>query len=132
MKRFFTAVLALLFTSVVVLTVSFAMSMDAHGNMVDCPYTEDGSSMCAMTGLEHLAQWKMNFLGLKQSQNLLAISGLVVLLFVWIGFSVKEVQELEMVKLKWRQKKNDILKGTDAFLELFSSGILHSKVYERA
>ncbi|OGJ43450.1 hypothetical protein A2974_02490 [Candidatus Peregrinibacteria bacterium RIFCSPLOWO2_01_FULL_48_20] len=132
MKRLFAAILGLLFTSVVVLTVGFAMNMDEHGNMADCPYTENGSSMCAMTGLEHLAQWKMNFVAMTQGQNILLLSTFISGFFVWLGFSFKEVLSLERVKLRWRERTNDVLKSVDTLLALLSRGILHPKVYQEA
>jgi len=116
----------------VVLTVGFAMNMDEHGNMADCPYTENGSSMCAMTGLEHLAQWKMNFVAMTQGQNILLLSTFISGFFVWLGFSFKEVLSLERVKLRWRERTNDVLKSVDTLLALLSRGILHPKVYQEA
>ncbi len=132
MKRLLATLVGFMFTSVVLLALCFSMSMDEHGNMLDCPYAEGGSSMCAMTGLEDLAAWKMNFLALTQGQNLLLLSVSILSFFVWFNFSSKEELALERVKLKWRVRKNDMLKLLDAFALLLARGVLHPKVYQRA
>lgn len=110
------------FTTLAVFGLSFSMHTGERG-MSHCAFMSDQASVCPMTILDHIATWQHMITGLTV---LAVISIAFVVLAVSILPEITEVQQYGQRQLREHSPGIVLFR----FLpELFSSGILHSKIY---
>lgn len=109
-------------------SVATSMDMEHRHGMSDCPFMTHGEVVCAMSVTDHLNAWKATFLGTMPTT-------VIVLSVVLVAFALLQVPRL-LVPL-WRSvyiPHRQLRERTYSFLlrplqELFSNGILHTKVF---
>lgn len=96
------------------------------GAMTGCPFSH-GSAMCAMNVIEHIAAWKALFAGLPQKSAAL----LAILIFAFAAPLFAPNRELTADKssLALRRFFPFFRRVFNYFIEIFSRGILHPKIY---
>lgn len=124
------AIIALLsFTFVVFLGLGFSMSMDASGNMANCPWANDVSSVCPMNVNEHIANWQQLFVVNPRPHVALAL-----LILLSAGITIFVLEKLKNFDLfteyyqRYKQEHPDIVLFN--YLNLaFADGILQPKIF---
>ncbi len=125
-KTFFTlAVIASLLGGILGIA-HFGMTMGEDGkmSMVDCPFM-NGSSICNMTPIDHVALWQQMFTAIVQQLNILALLLLFVIISRYFlgGASTYCEIGLDFSSKRYRERVFDPLRLA------FARGILHTKVY---
>lgn len=109
--------------SIFALIVLFGVGMnmnDAMGDMPNCPLMGGIASVCQMNIVEHLAGWQRLFT--------VALSIMVGLgLLLWR--SLARLEDYYLLIKRFSLKKNYIYKIFNYLMRVFSSGILHPKIY---
>lgn len=110
-------------------SVLMGMETDRHGQMAACPFTLS-SSICTMGFSEHLSMWQSMFAATLNHRVLFAVVGLIILLvlFAFRYFNTVQDQRFKAFKLYTDEHSNNPI--FNKLLELFSGGILNSKIYE--
>lgn len=114
--------------SIGLFSVSTSMHMSHGADMSDCPFMTHGEVVCAMSVTDHLNAWKATFLGTMPTM-------VIVLSVVLVAFLLMRAPHL-LIPL-WRSvyiPDRQLRERTYSFLrrplqELFSNGILHTKVF---
>lgn len=121
--------LGLMFVSLFFLSGAADMT---HGmsSMSDCPLMADREIVCSMNLFEHMGTWKTLFSNLIPSALtfLLAVGAAVFIATTAPYLQRRPIFHLRLIH--WYQQSRNIYSDVvRAFQELFSSGILHPKVF---
>lgn len=106
-----------------------SMGMDMTEEMSGCPFTAQGETICSMSALDHIRTWQSTFVA--------TIPGLTLLLSVLaVTLMILSVAPNVLLKPKYRIPviSKEIVERVYTFSyrplqELFSSGILHPKLF---
>jgi len=129
-RKFTTTLLTIVFLGAMFGSLfHLTMSMDMTGEMSGCPFTAQGETICSMSTLDHIGTW--------QSAFLTTVPGLTLLLSVLAAAVViLSVAPNVLLKPKYRITAipKEIVERIYTFSyrplqELFSSGILHPKLF---
>lgn len=134
-RTFFLASALAAFVTVAVLSAShssFGMEMNSEGEMTGCAFmVGDQSQICTMTLAEHLSSWQKLFTAIPQTASLLLfILALGPTSLFWKPPLVLCKTLAYFLKLYFRRHPD--LHFFHFLRELFSRGILHSKIYSQA
>ncbi|MBM3261319.1 hypothetical protein FJY93_02770 [Candidatus Kaiserbacteria bacterium] len=107
------------------------MHMEMDGSMnADC-FMPGMTAICQISPLEHIAAWKVTFAALPWQKDiaslLLLLLAFSVGLVCWINKIPIRPPSLQRVPARYARK--EYLPPANPFQELFSNGILHSKVF---
>lgn len=105
------------------------MGMDMAGNMTGCPFMSNGEVLCSMNTLDHISAWQSAFAAVAPSFALLllALGAVAIVLAVAPNLLLRQRYQI-------RQLPRDVRERIYTFSyrplqELFSSGILHPKLF---
>jgi hypothetical protein len=130
-KRLFVGLLTLLFLGVMFGGL-FHMStgMDMSVGTTGCPLMAHEETLCAMGLFEHFGEWKSHFLAITPALGLLlgSLAAAAVLLSVapHLRFIKKRLSRQRIVL---HTKRENLCFPWRSLQELFSSGILHPKLF---
>lgn len=103
--------------------------MDMQSGMSDCPFMSHQETICPMSVMDHVGAWKDMFLSVIPSLILLlALAGVSVLVASVAPNLLQSIRYLSppMHKARFRQSYTFSYRPLQ---ELFSSGILHPKLF---
>lgn len=130
MQRVSTAIFTVVFLSAMFGGLFHVTSgMDMAGSMPDCPFMTHGETLCSMGVLDHVGLWQATFLAVTPS--------LIVLLFALVTAVVLLAVAPNLLrKQRFREPlfSKELLQRIYSYSyrplqELFSSGILHPKLF---
>lgn len=130
-QRILTTVLFIAFLSTLFLSLfhlSSGMSMD--GSMMDCPYVSHEEVICPMSLLDHITAWKAAFISI--APTLFTLAGLLISAILTVSVAPNLLRKVRLWLLKipvHRRHSQPINYIVRPLQELFSSGILHPKVF---
>lgn len=106
-----------------------SMGMDMAGGMTDCPFMEHGEVICPMNLADHIGAWKAAFVSVVTTvMTLMLVAGAVAFIASATPFLFAPKRRPIPIRL------NVLRTRTYSFSyrplqELFSSGILHPKLF---
>lgn len=105
-----------------------SMSMDASGNMTDCPF-DSGVSLCAMDlfGMIYASQNVLT--GLFQQKELISLLTLLAVFLYALGIFYKPFSPPKLYLARNYYLNKDFVSQENSIKELFSDGILNSKLF---
>ncbi len=112
--------------------LGMTMTMDEHGTMTmsDC-YMPGMTAVCNMNALEHIASWQSAFASTLQEYGstllLLLLFAATAFMIVWVRQQYPPPRNLNVYRYRARQTRS--LLPPTPLQELFSSGILHPKLF---
>lgn len=105
-----------------------SMGMDMSGTMADCPFMSNVEVVCPMNLADHIGAWKSVFLSVVPSLTLLLASVVIAVASVAPNL-LRKIQYASPPSQRWLQKRTYTF-SCRPLQELFSSGILHSKLFD--
>src|SRR3989338_1176661 len=132
MKLFFR-VSFIVFVTMVIAAASFGVRFGMGGVGVDgastCPFTDETMSLCPMNAVSHIASWKHFFAALPATELVIA-AALFFIAFIFVApHSGGERTGVLAARRHYYRKKRKVDKLYNYVGTLFSSGILHPKIY---
>ena len=125
-----TSLVTLLFLGAMFGGLFHMAGMEMSGGMTDCPYMSQQETICAMSVSEHLGAWQSTFTSI--APTLFTILGLLFVAVVVgqiapnllqkVGLALKRISSI-------RSGSRDFNFVARPLQELFSSGILHPKLF---
>jgi hypothetical protein len=128
--KIFGSILITIVTGTMFLSLfHMSMGMDMSGGMTDCLFMERGEVICPMDIAEHLAAWKSVFLAVAPTLILMFIvSGVVIAWATKAPHLLVRILHRPPLFLKYYKDKTHTF-SSRPLQELFSSGILHPKLF---
>jgi hypothetical protein len=106
-----------------------SMGMDMSGGMTDCPFMAHEEVVCQMNLADHIGAWKSVFLSTAPMlMTLLAVSGVALLVASVAPNLLRKKQYAPRSLHRWLEVRRYTFSHRP-LQELFSSGILHPKLY---
>lgn len=106
-----------------------SMGMDISGGMTDCPFVSHEEVMCPMNLADHIGAWKSVFLSTVPTLTLfLAVAGLVILAASAAPNLLRKIPYTSLLLPRCLEVRTYTFSHRP-LQELFSSGILHPKVF---
>lgn len=127
----------ILISALVSLMILFAafgafFSVNPHemgGNMPGCPFAEFGASFCPLNLSDYLTHWRATWADTSSVDNVMAIVLALVVLLATSAVFTKLLTLQPNVHHPPGRKKVLSIYGLGYLREVFSSGILHPKLY---
>jgi hypothetical protein len=117
--------LGVMFTSL----FHMSMGMDMSGGMTDCPFMAHGEVICPMNLADHMGAWKSVFLSVVPALTLLlAVAGMTVFAASVAPNLLRRISYPAPLLQRWLRYKIYTF-SYRPLQELFSSGILHPKLF---
>lgn len=108
------------------------MQIDEHGNMSNCPFLLEQTSVCSMGIMEHIAKWQQFFTVLLSQSDVLASIIFLFLNFVLLAIfiHVLNTSPTALALFPPIPKNKPEAKLFNHLATAFSQGILHPRIYE--
>jgi hypothetical protein len=105
------------------------MGMDMHGGMTDCPFMAHDEVICPMDLADHLGAWKSVFRAVTPTLLLLlGLTGFVALVASVAPNLLRKISYASPPLPRWLEVRTYTF-SRRPLQELFSSGILHPKLF---
>jgi hypothetical protein len=106
-----------------------SMGMDMSGGMTDCPFMSHEEVICQMNLADHIGAWKSVFLSVVPTITLLlAVAGVAVFIASIAPNLLRKIHYASPPLCRGLQTKTYTF-SYRPLQELFSSGVLHPKLY---
>jgi len=129
MKTIASTMLLFLLGTMFVSLFHLSMGMDMTGGMTDCPFAANEEVICPMNLGDHIGAWKAAFLSVVPALTLLlAVAGLAVFIASVAPNLLRKIQYAAPPSSRWLQARTYTF-SYRPLQELFSSGILHPKLF---
>lgn len=129
MKLTASLILTFLLGAMFVSLFHMSMGMDMHGGMSDCPFMAHEEVICPMDLADHLAAWKSVFQAVAPTIVLLIAAAGAVALAVTVAPHLFTSKRRPVPILPRLLRERTYSFSYRPLQELFSSGILHPKVF---
>jgi len=123
-------IIGLVLTIIAIATFGITLGMSATngGIMLGCPLMNGFSSLCQMDILGHIAQWQTLFTSIIPSSALALIVLLLLTVLSFVRFKLEEEETIRQ-QLQYLLQKDPTARLFNYLVLLFSSGVLHPKIY---
>jgi len=129
MKTIASTMLLFLLGTMFVSLFHLSMGMDMTGGMTDCPFVTHAEVICQMNVADHIGAWKSAFLSVVPALTLLlAVAGIAILVASVAPNLLRKIQYASPPSSRWLQARTYTF-SYRPLQELFSSGILHPKLF---
>jgi hypothetical protein len=107
------------------LSISMGMTMEMNGMMSDCPFMLDNGSICSMSLLAHIGEWRQ----LTTALPLISFATLIFVLFAYVVFSyLREIRPPLFLNINTK-KDGELIAVFSPLFHAFSRGILNSRLF---
>jgi hypothetical protein len=130
MKIFGAIIITIVTVTMFLSLFHMSMGMDMAGGMTDCPFMSHEETICPMNIMDHIGSWKDVFLSVSPPLVLLiALAGASLLIVSTAPNLLQGIRYLLPLIYKTRLRQSYTF-SYRALQELFSSGILHPKLFK--
>lgn len=120
------------FVSVFIAVILFGLNLSAHfeqgGRMSHCPFQKNESGLCPMTIIDHIIRWNNSFVATKTFDYGMALL-FSVLAIAFIFFKIIRIASPPKISFALYHKEKPSFRLFSYFIEFFSRGILHPKIF---
>jgi len=129
MKTIASTMLLFLLGTMFVSLFHLSIGMDMTGGMTDCPFAAHAEVICQMNVGDHIGAWKSAFLSVVPALTLLlVVAGIAILVASVAPNLLRKIRYAAPPSYRWFQARTYTF-SYRPLQELFSSGILHPKLF---